>query len=209
MKKALAVFTMSQFFVILTGCSHGTHPSASANEPQQSERVVEAPKPVAAKPLDSVAILPFTGQWAKPDSAGPDWPQKMQSLLETLIPDSLAKGLVEKAAPGSLRVIANEVVRGVHSPDKSAIAIGKALNVAAVLSGRVAADGQLSVQLVAVDSGSLLWGKTYQLNYTLNPQILQVTFRVSINPEDHDDIVKNVILRLTGKEPVAPLKDKK
>jgi len=168
---------------------------------------VPAATPAVTRPLDSVAILPFTGQWDKPDVANPDWPQKVRSLLEVLLPDTLSKGLVEQAPPGSLRIIATEVVRDRKLSSQSSLESGKALNVAAVLSGRVAADGKLSIQLIAVDSGELLWGKTYQLMFTLNP--LSSMYVIGPGNEDYADIIKNVVMKLTGKEPVAAPIDRK
>ncbi len=66
--------------------------------------------------------------------------------------------------------------------------------------------GKLSVQLIAVDSGELLWGKTYQLNFEVD--ILQDTYHLNFSNEDYADLVKNVIVKLTGREPAPTTTEK-
>jgi TolB-like protein len=208
MKMLLAVVAIAIVLFGQTGCGPRTSGSLSSAPSPDRASATGANLSATPKTLDSVAVLPFSGQWNKPDVASDDWSEKVRSLLEVVIPDSLTKGLVENTAPNSLRIIATEVVRESQSREKSALATGKALNVATVLSGRLVKDGQLSVQLIAVDSGELLWGKTYQLNLSLNPTF-PVTYRVAISTEDHADIIRNLILKLTGKEPPPPPTDKK
>ncbi len=115
--------------LVLTGCNQGTKPSPPASSPQEAATTtppVPAPTPAAPRPLDSVAVLPVTGQWDTPDGAGPDWPQKLHTFLEVLLPDGLSKGLVEQAPPGSLKILATEVVRDRMPATQSATATGKA-----------------------------------------------------------------------------------
>jgi TolB-like protein len=111
---------------------------------------------------DSLAVLPFTGDW-HPQGARDDWPEKCSHFLSVSIPDAVAKDVVEHAGGNKLRVIATHEVRGRKPNDQSPRQAGRDLGVQAVLSGKVSKDGLLSIQLIAVESGELLWGKTYQL----------------------------------------------
>ena len=60
-------------------------------------------------------------------------------------------------------MLATHDIRGRHQPQNSPRQTGRELNVRAVLSGHVTKDGRLTLQLIAVDSGELLWSNTYAL----------------------------------------------
>ena len=115
---------------------------------------------------NSIAIMPFAGEW-RPPNANKDWAEKYKYFIEVSLPDSIAKDLVAHAAPGTIKVIATHEVRDRKLPEKSPQQIGKDLEVAAVLSGRVSPDGQLTLQLIAVKTGELLWSNTF--NLTVGP----------------------------------------
>jgi len=161
-----------------------------------------------AKPIDSLAILPFTGQMTKPDIATAEtWPATVRNLLEDILPDLLTTDVVEQAPPHSMKVIATEVVRERKLTGKPAQQSGAELKVGAVLAGKLADDGQLSMQLLSVESGELLWGKTYSLSFGFSKD--HGTWRLSMSDADRTEIVRNVIFKLTGKEPApAPSTNK-
>ena len=111
---------------------------------------------------DSLAVLPFTGDW-HPQGAKDDWEEKCSHFLSVSIPDAVTKEVVEHAGRNKLRVIATHEVRGQKPNGQSPRQAGRELGVRAVLSGKASKDGKLSIQLIDVETGELLWGKTYQL----------------------------------------------
>jgi TolB-like protein len=110
----------------------------------------------------SVAVLPFTGDWRPQQEAG-DWQERRRLFLESTIPDAVTKDLVAHAQPGSLKVIATHEIRMHIGQDRSPSNVGTMLGVRAVVSGKVNRDGLLTVQLIAVPSGELLWSQSYNL----------------------------------------------
>jgi TolB-like protein len=146
-----------------------------------------------ANRFDSLAILPFSGEWTEdPNFGNKVSPEKARAFLGVELPDSLAKAIVEKAPAGSLKVIAGNVVRERKSPEQSPQKTGKELNVAAVLAGNVSSKGELALQLIAVESGELLWGDTYRLQANQDGSSMKV-----FNAQDQL-IVQNIIRRLAG-----------
>ncbi|MBS1797899.1 MAG: protein kinase [Acidobacteria bacterium] len=105
---------------------------------------------VAAAP-ESLAVLPF-------ESANPENEYLSDGVTESLI-DSLAN------LP-KLRVTSRNTVYGFKNSGKSPAEIGKALNVRAVLTGRIEQTGdRLTVQaeLVDLSSNSQLWGERFDV----------------------------------------------
>jgi hypothetical protein len=88
-------------------------------------------------PARSIAVMPFAGDW-RPPGVKEGWPEKSHFFIEVSLPDSIAKDLVARAPPGTVKVIATHEVRERKLPDKSPQQIGKDLDVSAVLSGRSA-----------------------------------------------------------------------
>jgi TolB-like protein len=109
-----------------------------------------------AHPRGSVAILPITGDWE------PAGAKDVRNFLEISLPDAIARDIVEQTTHGNLKVIATHETRNVQHFDAPS-RVGTALGVSAVLSGKVRKDGQLSVQLIAANSGELIWSSTYRL----------------------------------------------
>ena len=100
------------------------------------------------RPIDSIAVLPFTVANSEPgaENLGDDITEQLIYSLSKLSP--------------SLRVVPfNEVLR---FKGQSAQEVGRQLNVRAVLSGRVAKNGDnvtISTELVDVRDNKLLWGE--------------------------------------------------
>ena len=140
----------------------------------------------------SIAVMPFSGDW-RPQGVKEGWPEKSRYFIEVSLPDSIAKDIVTKAPPGTVKVIATHEVRERKLPEKSPQQIGKDLEVNAVLSGKVSPDGGLTLQLIAVKSGELLWSNTYSLgvNENGNPRSLEF--------HHHAEITGKVIQNLTGR----------
>ena len=114
---------------------------------------------------DSIAILPFTGEW-QGGGDKVDWQERSRHLLAVTIPDAVVKDLVALGPQGSLRVIATHEILAHIPPNRSPSETGRSLGVKAVLSGKVSRDGELTVQLISCEpgrSGELLWSKTYKL----------------------------------------------
>jgi TolB-like protein len=153
----------------LAGCDRGTPPPSRARAS-----------------FDSLAILPFTGE---PDE--PEAKPYARVLLDNL-PDTLSRDIAAQAPPGSLKVIATQVVRDRKLPEQSAQQSGRDLNVAAILVGKLGPPrNELFLQLIAVDSGELLWAERYQTVQTF------ATAPWHLNGKE-PEIVRNVIGKLTG-----------
>jgi len=112
---------------------------------------------------NSLAILPFTGDWEPPGAKG-DWQAQRSHFLAVTIPDAIAKDVVNSVDRSRLKVIATHEVRDRdHVQNESPRQAGTQLDVRAVLSGKVDKDGRLNIQLIAVPSGELIWSESYQL----------------------------------------------
>jgi TolB-like protein len=170
--------------VALAGCGNSSSPSDSGGKGGPSQ------------PIDSFAVLPFTGQWDKPAAAQDNWPERVRGLLEEIIPDAISSDVVEQAPSGTLKVIPTTTAREKKLIGQPAQEAGKTLKVGAVLAGKVTGGGELSVQLVEVKSGALLWGNTYNLFFGFSEE--HGSWRINIQDQDRQDIVWNVVLKLTG-----------
>ncbi len=107
---------------------------------------------------DSVAVLPFTGEW-QPAAAGENWPDRKREYLEKTLPDALSAQVAAKTS-GRVKVMATHDIRNM-GPGRQPRQIGRELNIRAVLSGEVSKEGRLTLQLISVGSGELLWSNTY------------------------------------------------
>jgi hypothetical protein len=174
------------------GCNKGSNPKIEIANP--------------ANPIDSLAILPFTGQIPKPTIAtAATWPQTVRQFLEVVLPEMLTADITEKPAANSLRVIAAESVRERKFAARTAQEVGKELRVGAVLTGKTI-DDQLLIQLIGVDSGELLWSHSYPLNFGFSEEY--GTWRLSLLDSDREQIVSSVISKLTGEAPAFAKKAK-
>jgi serine/threonine-protein kinase len=133
------------------------------------------------KTIDSLAVLPFTNL-----SADPETEYLADGISETLI-NSLAQ------LP-NLRVVPRSTVFRYKGSEDEPQAIGRSLNVRAVLVGRVLQRGDtLSIQTELIDIGtdSQLWGEQY------NRKLMDIlTIQESIATE----ISNKLRLQLSGKE---------
>ena len=111
---------------------------------------------------DSLAVLPFTGEWSNPAGAKDDWADRRREFLQVTLPDALSREIA-KESKGAVKVMATHDIRGRHNAQGSPRNLGREINVRAVLSGQVSKDGRLTLQLISVNSGELLWSNTYDL----------------------------------------------
>ena len=133
-----------------------------------------------AKPIASLAVLPFTTARGNPDSE-----YLCDGITEAII-NSLAQ------LPG-LRVLARSAVFR-HKGDADPIQVGRNFGVGAVLTGRVFQRGEMLVigaELADVASGSQLWGQQYKR---------KLADIFAIQDEIATEICEKLRLKLTGDE---------
>lgn len=114
-------------------------------------RPVPTPEPQGRKGIQALAVLPFVNAGADPE---------MEYLSDGLT-ESLIAALSNLP---KLRVMARSTVFRYKGQDADATEVGRALNVHAVLTGRVTQRGGgliIQAELVAVADGSRLWGGRY------------------------------------------------
>jgi TolB-like protein len=126
----------------------------------------------------------------------------VRTLLEEIVPDAISSDVVEQTPPSTLKVIPAATVRDKKLTGQPAQEVGNTLKVGAVLAGKVTGDGELAVRLIEVDSGALLWANTYNLFFGFNEE--RGGWWIALQDEDKQDIVRNIMPKLTGKEPVLP-----
>jgi serine/threonine protein kinase len=103
-----------------------------------------------AKPVESLAILPFV------NASNPDLDYLSEGITESLI-----NGLSQV---GNLAVMSRNSVFRFKGQETDAQAVGRALKVETVLTGRVARLGEslsISAELIEVSSNHVLWGERY------------------------------------------------
>jgi TolB-like protein len=148
-----------------------------------------------SRPARSIAVMPFSGDWRPPGAKDREgWAEKSRFFIEVSLPDSIVKDVVTRAPPGKVKVIATHEVRQRKLPEKSPQQIGKDLEVSAVLSGNVSPDGGLTLQLIAVKSGELLWSNTYSLGLD------KLDDPRGLDPNAHAEIAGKVIHNLTSRD---------
>ena len=131
--------------------------------------------------IDSVAVLPFQNASGDPNS----------EYLSDGISEALINSLTELQ---QLRVIARTTAFRYKGKEVDPRAVGRELNVRAVLMGRVRQVGEelnIQVDLVDASTGAQLWGKDY------NRKISDV---LAIKQEISREITEKLRLRLSGEE---------
>ena len=130
---------------------------------------------------DSIAVLPFSGD---PGDAA-------TNCLSDVIAEEVVNNLSQLS---TLRVMAWTTVSRYRQPQVNVRATGRELGVKAVLTGRLAREGDqltLETELVDVSRGLQLWGKRYQADASNAPNLQQ---------QISEDIAANLRLRLTQSE---------
>lgn len=135
--------------------------------------------------LDSLAILPFT--YASGD------PQFMSNPDREYLSDGLTEGIINNLSQlTNLRVIARSSVFRYKGKELDAQAIGRELDVRAVLVGHIKQEGdelRITVELMEVQGSRSLWGDTYQRK-TADIQTVQREIARTVSEKLH--------LKLTG-----------
>jgi serine/threonine protein kinase/tetratricopeptide (TPR) repeat protein len=133
-----------------TGRSPSTGKHRVQGSPSSVQNAVLRPQRVS-KVIDSLAVLPFENASGDPE----------HEYLSDGITGSLINTL---AALPKLRVMAHSTVSRYKTREIDPQAVGRELNVRAVLTGRVTQSGgslRIGAELVDVATGSLLWGAQY------------------------------------------------
>ncbi|MEK6325096.1 MAG: protein kinase [Acidobacteriota bacterium] len=134
-----------------------------------------------AKPIDSVAILPFVNANADPDT----------EYLADGIPESIINSLSQLP---HLKVMSRNSVFRFKGQETDAQEVGQKLGVRAVLTGRVTQRGDglaISIELVDVRDNSQIWGQQY------NRRLADV---FAVQEEIAKEISEKLRLKLTGAE---------
>ena len=113
---------------------------------------------LSAEHLDTLAILPFS--YVSSD------PQLMTNPDREYLSDGLTESVINNLSQlTSLKVIARSSVFRYKGKDRDAQAIGRELNVRAVLVGQIKQEGdelRITVELMDVPGNRSIWGDTYQ-----------------------------------------------
>src|SRR5882762_6662280 len=120
--------------------------------------VVAISRLVSTEHLNSLAILPFS--YVSGD------PQLMANPDREYLSDGLTESIINNLSQlANLKVIARSSVFRYKGKDLDAQAIGRELNVRAVLSGKIKQEGDestIDVELMDVQGNRSIWGDTYQ-----------------------------------------------
>ena len=139
------------------------------------------------RPLDAIAVLPFTNAGGDPDT---------EYLCEG-ITESILNSLAQTA---QLRVTPRSTIFRYKGREADAQAIGRELNVRLVLTGRVAQRGEnlvVSAELVDVAAGAQLWGER------LHRKVADI---FALEEEIARKISDSLKLKLSGQEKTQPAK---
>ena len=134
-----------------------------------------------AKPIQSLAILPFVNASQNPDT----------EYLSDGITESIMNSL---SGVSKLRVMAHDTVFSYKGKKVDARKVGQELNVGAVVTGRVLLQGDTLViraELVNVSDGTQLWGEQYQR---------KLADILTIQEEISREVSENLRLKLTGED---------
>ncbi len=133
------------------------------------------------KAFDSLAVLPFENTGSDPDAE--------------YFSDGITESIIHTVSEfPKIRVMARSTVFRYKGQVTDPLAVGRQLNVRAVLTGRVLQRGEsliIGTELVDATDGSRLWGKNYQ-------RPMQDIF--AVQEEIAREISENLRLRLTGRE---------
>jgi serine/threonine protein kinase/Flp pilus assembly protein TadD len=147
--------------------------------------VVAISQLLSTEHLDSLAILPFSY-----DSSDP---QLMANPDREYLSDGLTESIINNLSQlTNLKVIARSSVFRYKGKDLDAQAIGRELNVRAVLSGKVKQEGDestITVELMDVQGNRSLWGHAYKRK-TVDIQ--------SVQKEIAKNVSEKLRLKLTG-----------
>ena len=150
---------LSVLFLILTsvaagGCTRGMRPTSFTNTDYNFAF------------LEKVAVLPLLNL-SEDRQAG-------SRATRTLITELLSTGAVDVVEPGETRAALNRITSGDPTPTtEQVIALGKALNVQAVLQGSVTQSGKnragtvmipvvtLDIHMLETESGQVIWAATH------------------------------------------------
>ncbi len=131
--------------------------------------------------INSLAILPFTNASGDPNAE--------------YLSDGITESLINRFSRlRQLRVVARTTVFRYKGKELNVQDVGRQLNVAAVLTGRVLQEGQsinIQAELVDVADGSQPWGEQYHR---------KLTDFVGVHEEISREISEKLGLRLTGEE---------
>ncbi|HYU98890.1 MAG TPA: serine/threonine-protein kinase, partial [Pyrinomonadaceae bacterium] len=135
--------------------------------------------------LDSLAILPFS--YASSD------PQLMANPDREYLSDGFTESIINNLSQlANLKVIARSSVFRYRGPGLDVQAIGRALNVRAVLVGEIKQEGDeltINVELMDVQGNRSIWGGTYQR---------KIADIQSVQREIASSISEKLRLKLTG-----------
>ena len=169
------------------------NPSALLSDLKRLKRGIESSRLAAAaaagpartrfprKAFDSLAVLPFENVGSDPDA----------EYFSDAITESIIHSVSEFP---KIRVMARSTVFRYKGQAIDPQAVGRQLNVRAVLTGRVLQRGDsliIGTELVDAGDGSRLWGKNYQ-------RPVQEVF--AVQEEIAREISDNLRLKLTGRE---------
>ena len=135
----------------------------------------------SSKAIDSIAVLPFVNA-----SADPNTDYLSDGISETLI-NSLTQ-------LQQLRVVARSTAFGYKGKEVDPRAVGRDLNVRAVLMGRVRQAGDslnIQVDLVDATTGAQLWGQEYDRKFS---------DLVAVKQDIAREVTEKLRLRLSGTE---------
>src|SRR5215467_3397952 len=107
---------------------------------------------IEEKPIDSLAVLPFVNSSA--------------DVSAEYLSDGISDGIIDSLShlPNLKRVVPFSSVLRFKGKQVESLAVGRELNVRALLTGRLTQHGDdlsISVELVDVDDNKLLWGEQY------------------------------------------------
>ncbi|MFN2502451.1 MAG: tetratricopeptide repeat protein [Pyrinomonadaceae bacterium] len=135
----------------------------------------------AAKPIDSIAVLPFVNKSGNPDSE--------------YLSDGLAESLIYRLSQlPDLKVSPPSTVMQYKGRDIDPIKVGKELGVSAVVSGRIVQrDGNLTISadLIDIRQNKILWGEQYDR---------KMSDLLATQREIAREIVSNLKLKVSGNE---------
>jgi len=137
--------------------------------------------PVPARKIDSIAVLPFTNASGDPNT----------EYLSDGISEALINSLTELQ---QLRVVARSTAFHYKGKEVDPQAVGRELNVRAVLMGRVRQMGDtlnIQVDLVDATTGAQLWGEEYERKVS---DVLSVKQAIVL------EVTEKLRLRLSGEE---------
>jgi serine/threonine protein kinase len=177
-ERALRYQSVSDLLSDLKRLKRDADSGQAASTPAQG---AVARPPSSRKAIDSLAVLPFENANSEPDA----------EYFSDGITESIINCISELP---KIRVMARTTVFRYKGQPVDPLAVGRQLNVHAVMTGRVMQRGDsliIGVELVEATNGWRLWGKQYQ-------RPLQDIF--AVQEEIAREISENLRIKLTGRE---------